>query len=263
MIISAPYGGSYPELSRLPAASRSRSKPHAGRFQAQAGRARSRDYASDQVAHFHFASNPTGSAYTRAEIKALTDVLVKQPQVWVLTDDMYEHLVYDDFLFSTPAQVAPRLLRAHADAQRRVEGLLHDGGHGYAGGPESLIRRGDHPVASDSNPSRISQWASVEALNGPQDFIAGTTHKFKGGAISSYPCEPGRRVCNARSRKARSTSSICDGRAIGRMRRRETNCERRGFRHGIARAEGVRRRQGTALVSAGFQLFLRHQDRGP
>ncbi len=71
-------------------------------------------------------SNPTGAAYTRDELKALTDVLVKHPHVYVMTDDMYEHLVYDDFKFYTPAQIEPSLVRAHADHQRHLEGLLHD-----------------------------------------------------------------------------------------------------------------------------------------
>ena len=72
-------------------------------------------------------SNPSGAAYTRAELKAVTDVLVRHPNVWVLTDDMYEHLVYGDFVFTTPAQVEPNLYRAHADHERRVEILCHDG----------------------------------------------------------------------------------------------------------------------------------------
>ena len=71
-------------------------------------------------------SNPTGAAYTRAELRRSTDVLLRHPHVWVMTDDMYEHLVYDDFEFSTPGADRAEALRAHADDQRRVEGLLHD-----------------------------------------------------------------------------------------------------------------------------------------
>ncbi len=71
-------------------------------------------------------SNPTGAAYSRSELKAITDVLVKHPQVWVMTDDMYEHLVYDDFVFTTPGTNRTEALRSHADRERRLQGLLHD-----------------------------------------------------------------------------------------------------------------------------------------
>ena len=71
-------------------------------------------------------SNPTGAAYTRAELKAITDVLVKHPQVWVMTDDMYEHLVYDDFVFTHAGAGRAETVRPHADGERRLQGLLHD-----------------------------------------------------------------------------------------------------------------------------------------
>ena len=75
---------------------------------------------------FNSPSNPTGAAYSRDEIKALTDVLLKHPHVWVLTDDIYEHLLYDGLKFATVAEVEPALYRSHADHERPVEGLLHD-----------------------------------------------------------------------------------------------------------------------------------------
>jgi aspartate aminotransferase len=126
-------------------------------------------------------SNPTGVAYTRAEIEALTDVLLKHPQVWVLTDDIYEHLVYDDFTFTTPAQVEPKLY----DRTLTVNGVsktycMTGWRIGYAGGPALLIEAmGTLQSQSTSNPCSIAQWAAVEALNGPQDFIAQNVRKFR------------------------------------------------------------------------------------
>src|SRR5207248_8620756 len=117
-------------------------------------------------------SNPTGAAYTRAELKAITDVLVKHPQVWVMTDDMYEHLVYDDFVFATPAQVEPKLFDRTLTVNGVSKAYCMTGWRiGYAGGPAELIKAmATIQSQSTSNPSSISQWASVEALNGPQDF---------------------------------------------------------------------------------------------
>ncbi len=126
-------------------------------------------------------SNPTGAAYTRAELKALTDVLVRYPHVWVLTDDMYEHLVYDNFEFSTPAQIEPRLYDRTLTMNGVSKAYCMTGWRiGYAAGPEQLIKAmGDVQSQSTSNPSSIGQAASVEALNGPQDFIATHNDIFK------------------------------------------------------------------------------------
>ena len=110
VIIPAPYWVSYPEIVALAGGDAGRRRDHDGRrLQAEAGGARARDHAEDQVADLQLAVEPDRRGYTRAELKALTDVLVKHPHVWVLTDDMYEHLVYDDFDFTTPAQVEPKL----------------------------------------------------------------------------------------------------------------------------------------------------------
>jgi len=119
-------------------------------------------------------SNPTGAAYTRAELKKLTDVLVRHPQVYVITDDMYEHLVYDEFEFSTPAQVEPRLYERTLTVNGLSKTYCMTGWRiGYAGGPEPLIKAmAMIQSQSTSNPSAVSQWAGVEALEGPQDFIA-------------------------------------------------------------------------------------------
>jgi aspartate aminotransferase len=130
---------------------------------------------------FNSPSNPTGAAYTRAELKALTDVLVKHPHVWVLTDDMYEHLVYDDFQFTTPAQVEPKLYERTLTMNGVSKAYCMTGWRlGYAGGPEHLIKAmGTLQSQSTTNPSSITQWASVEALDGPQDFIPKHNKVFK------------------------------------------------------------------------------------
>ena len=126
-------------------------------------------------------SNPTGTAYTRAEIKALTDVLVKHPHVWVMTDDMYEHLVYDDFKFFTPAQVEPLLYERTLTINGCSKAYCMTGWRiGYGGGPEHLIKAmAMIQSQSTSNPAAASQWAAVEALDGPQDFIAKHNKIFK------------------------------------------------------------------------------------
>lgn len=131
---------------------------------------------------FNSPSNPSGAAYSHAELKALTDVLMRHPQVWVLTDDMYEHLVYDDFKFVTPAQVEPALQERTLTMNGVSKAYAMTGWRiGFAAGPEILINAMRKLQSqSTSNPSSISQWAAVEALNGPQDFIASNNEKFKG-----------------------------------------------------------------------------------
>jgi aspartate aminotransferase len=130
---------------------------------------------------FNSPSNPSGAAYTRTELKALTDVLVKHPHVHVLTDDMYEHLVYDDFTFTTPAQIEPSLYERTLTLNGVSKAYCMTGWRiGYAGGPEPLIKAmAMIQSQSTSNPSAVSQWASVEALNGPQDFIPKHNKIFK------------------------------------------------------------------------------------
>lgn len=130
---------------------------------------------------FNSPSNPSGAAYTFAEIKALTDVLLRHPQVWVMSDDMYEHLVYDDFVFATPAQVEPGLYDRTLTVNGVSKAYCMTGWRiGYGAGPEKLIKAmATLQSQSTSNPSSISQYASVEALNGPQDFIAANNKVFK------------------------------------------------------------------------------------
>jgi aspartate aminotransferase len=126
-------------------------------------------------------SNPTGAAYTRAELKGLADVLMRHPQVHVLNDDMYEHLVYDDFEFTTIAQVEPGLYDRTLTVNGVSKSYAMTGWRiGYAGGPVPLIKAmAKIQSQSTTNPSSISQAAAVAALNGPQDFIAERGLAFK------------------------------------------------------------------------------------
>ncbi|MFZ1725623.1 MAG: pyridoxal phosphate-dependent aminotransferase [Albidovulum sp.] len=123
---------------------------------------------------FNSPSNPTGAGYSRAELKGLTDVLMKHPHVWVMSDDMYEHLVFDDFEFVTPAQVEPGLYDRTLTCNGVSKSYAMTGWRiGYAAGPEPLIRAmGTIQSQSTSNPCSIAQYAALEALTGPQDFLA-------------------------------------------------------------------------------------------
>ncbi len=129
---------------------------------------------------FNSPSNPTGAGYTRDELKGLTDVLLRHPHVWVMTDDMYEHLVFDGFEFTTPAQVEPGLYGRTLTCNGVSKAYAMTGWRiGYAGGPEELIAAMRKIQSqSTSNPCSISQWAALEALNGPQDFIAANNAVF-------------------------------------------------------------------------------------
>jgi len=126
-------------------------------------------------------SNPSGGAYTRAELQAIADVLLRHPQVWVLTDDMYEHLVFDDFEFTTIAQVEPKLYDRTLTMNGVSKGYSMTGWRiGYAGGPEPLIKAMGKMISqTTSNPCSISQWAALEALNGTQDFIKPNAKLFQ------------------------------------------------------------------------------------
>ncbi|KIN71658.1 pyridoxal phosphate-dependent aminotransferase [Sulfitobacter guttiformis] len=123
---------------------------------------------------FNSPSNPTGAGYTWDELRALTDVLMRHPHVWVMTDDMYEHLAYDDFKFCTPAQVEPQLYDRTLTVNGVSKAYAMTGWRiGYAAGPEKLIGAMRKVQSqSTSNPCSISQYAAVEALNGTQDYIA-------------------------------------------------------------------------------------------
>jgi len=130
---------------------------------------------------FNSPSNPTGVAYTGDELRRLTDVLMRHPHVWVLSDDMYEHLTYDGFEFVTPAQVEPGLYDRTLTMNGVSKAYAMTGWRiGYCAGPVELIAAMRKIQSqSTSNPTSISQWAAVEALNGPQDFIAERAEVFK------------------------------------------------------------------------------------
>lgn len=127
-------------------------------------------------------SNPSGAAYTEAELKALADVLLKHPQVWVLTDDMYEHLTYGDFVFRTIAEVEPRLYERTLTMNGVSKAYAMTGWRiGYAAGPLELIKAMDVLQGQQtSGACTMAQWASVEALNGPQDFVKKNKAIFQG-----------------------------------------------------------------------------------
>jgi aspartate aminotransferase len=182
VIIPAPYWVSYPEMVLLAGG-----KPVAATATAETGfklRPEQLDAAITPKTKWlilNSPSNPTGAAYTRAELKALTDVLVKHPHVFVMSDDMYEHLVYDDFVFTTPAQIEPRLYERTLTVNGVSKAYCMTGWRiGYAGGAEPLIKTmAMIQSQSTSNPAAVSQWAAVEALNGPQDFIAKHNRIFR------------------------------------------------------------------------------------
>jgi len=129
---------------------------------------------------FNSPSNPTGAVYSAADIKMLTDVLLAHPHVWVLTDDMYEHLIYDGLKFATVVEVEPKLYERTLTMNGLSKAYCMTGWRlGYAAGPENLIKAMCKLQSqSTSNPSSIVQWAGVEALNGPQDFIAKNNATF-------------------------------------------------------------------------------------
>ena len=130
---------------------------------------------------FNSPSNPTGAGYSWDELKSLTDVLLRHPHVWVMTDDMYERLAYDNFQFCTPAQVEPKLYERTLTCNGVSKAYAMTGWRiGYAAGPETLINAMRKIQSqSTSNPCSISQWAAVEALNGPQEFLKTNNLKFK------------------------------------------------------------------------------------
>jgi len=126
-------------------------------------------------------SNPSGAAYTREELKALTDVIVRHPDVWVMTDDMYEHLVYGEFTFHTVAEVEPALKERTLTVNGVSKAYAMTGWRiGYAGGPAHLIKAmAKIQSQSTSNPCSVSQYAAIEALAGPQDHIASNNEVFR------------------------------------------------------------------------------------
>lgn len=182
VIIPAPYWVSYPEIVLLGGGTPVFVDTTAATgFKVTAASLEKAITAKTKWFIFNSPSNPSGAAYTWDELKALTDVLVRHPHVWILTDDMYEHLVYDGFKFATPAQVEPSLLDRTLTMNGVSKAYCMTGWRiGYGAGPEVLIKAiANIQSQSTSNPSSISQWAAVEALNGPQDFIPKNNAVFK------------------------------------------------------------------------------------
>lgn len=130
---------------------------------------------------FNSPSNPSGAAYSREEMQGLTDVLLRHPHVWILTDDIYEHLVYDDFEFVTIAQIEPKLFDRTLTMNGVSKAYAMTGWRiGYCAGPVELINAMRKIQSqSTSNPTSISQWAALEALNGTQDFIPKNAEIFR------------------------------------------------------------------------------------
>ena len=182
VVIPAPYWVSYPDMVLLAGGT-----PVIAEAQAQTAYKLTPEQLEAAITPrtkwfiFNSPSNPTGAGYTAEELKGLTDVLMRHPQVWVMSDDMYEHLVYDGFEFATPAQVEPGLYDRTLTCNGVSKAYAMTGWRiGYAAGPVELIKAmGKIQSQSTSNPCSISQWAAVEALNGPQDYIATNNATFK------------------------------------------------------------------------------------
>ncbi len=174
VIIPAPYWVSYPDMVLLAGGT-----PVIAQASLQTGFKLTADQLEAAITPntkwllFNSPSNPTGAGYTWDELKALTDVLMRHPHVWVMTDDMYEHLAYGDFKFCTPAQVEPQLYERTLTVNGVSKAYAMTGWRiGYAAGPIELIAAMRKVQSqSTSNPCSISQFAAVEALNGPHDFI--------------------------------------------------------------------------------------------
>ena len=181
VIIPAPYWVSYPDMVLLAGGTPVIVEAGVGTgFRLTADQLEAAITPNTKWFLFNSPSNPTGSAYSRAELKALTDVLMRHPHVWVMTDDMYEHLVYDGFDFSTPAEVEPELYDRTLTINGVSKAYCMTGWRiGYAGGPSELITA-MRKVQSQSTscPSSISQAAAVAALNGPHDFIEDNNTAF-------------------------------------------------------------------------------------
>lgn len=182
VIIPAPYWVSYPEMTALcggkPIIISTRFEDN---FKLQPDVLEAAITPKTKWFMFNSPSNPSGAAYNYGELKALTDVLKKYPHVWVLSDDMYEHLLYDNHKFYTPAQIEPELYERTLTMNGVSKAYAMTGWRlGYAGGPEHLIKAMDKVQGqATSGACSITQWAAVEALNGTQDFLAERNQAFE------------------------------------------------------------------------------------
>jgi aspartate aminotransferase len=183
VIVPAPYWVSYPEMVALCGGTPVFvSTTIENKFKLQAADLEKAITPKTKWLIFNSPSNPSGAAYSREELKALTDVLVRHPQVWVLTDDMYEHLTFDDFKFTTPAEVEPKLYDRTLTMNGVSKAYAMTGWRiGYAAGPLQLIKAMDMIQGQQtSGTNSVAQWAALEALEGPQDFIEKNKKVFQG-----------------------------------------------------------------------------------
>ena len=182
VIIPAPYWVSYPDMIKL-----SGGEPVFVEAKLSNGYKLTANELEDAITPktkwliFNSPSNPTGAGYSWDELKKLTDVLIKYPNIWIMSDDMYEHLAYDDFNFCTPAQVEPRLFNRTLTTNGVSKGHAMTGWRiGYAAGPVALIdAMRKIQSQSTSNPNTIAQWAALEALNGNQDYLIENKNIFQ------------------------------------------------------------------------------------
>ena len=184
VIIPAPYWVSYPDITLLAEGTPVFVEcPASSGFKLTAEQLQAAITPKTKWLILNSPSNPTGAAYTRDDMKALTDVLMKpeNSHVWVMTDDMYEHIVFDDFEFVTPAQVEPGLYERTMTLNGVSKAYCMTGWRiGYAAGPADVIKAMNKVQSqSSTHATSIAQWASVEALNGDHGFIASNNAAFK------------------------------------------------------------------------------------
>lgn len=182
VIIPAPYWVSYPDMTYLAGGTPVVVEASAeNNFKLTADALEQAITEKTRWIIFNSPSNPTGAAYSKDEIKALTDLLLRHDDVWIMADDMYEHIVYDGFKFATPAQVEPKLADRTLTINGASKAYAMTGWRiGFAGGPAPLIKAMSKVMSqSTSNPCSISQWASVEALNGDHGFLADRNAAFR------------------------------------------------------------------------------------
>ncbi|MQX38245.1 pyridoxal phosphate-dependent aminotransferase [Roseospira navarrensis] len=182
VIIPAPYWVSYPDITLLAGGTPVYvACPEETGFKLKAADLEAAITPKTKWVILNSPNNPTGAAYSADELKAITDVLMRHPHVWVMSDDMYEHLVYDGFVFATPAQVEPGLYDRTLTCNGVSKAYSMTGWRvGYAGGPVELIKAINKIQSqSSTHTASISQAAALEALTGPQDFIAERNAIFK------------------------------------------------------------------------------------
>ena len=182
VIIPAPYWVSYPDMVKLaggiPKIVKTVSENN---YKLQPNDLKAAISDKTKWLIFNSPSNPTGAAYSADELKMLTDVLLEFPKVNILSDDIYEHLTFDDFNFVTPVEVEPKLYDRTVTCNGVSKGYAMTGWRiGYAGGPKQIISAMRKIQSqSTSNPCTISQWAALAALTGPKDFIHENKYIFE------------------------------------------------------------------------------------